>query len=247
MNRFRNLLLSTTAIGMLAALSARPAYAQMAVFDSASFGELLQEAAHGTEQITELEQVITVNKNQLTELFTLYSSFSHMTNATQLGPLLLEQSTIHSLPEMAQLEGLLRGQGFTGTLASQAEAMLAKTQIYRPAGTDFAATQMNMAAQATAGQMAAAETLYNSNTQRVDGLQDLMTQLGSSADPKQTADIQARVEIENGYAAAQGNQIKALQVMQKAQEDTQQQQQDQAWRQGAENLVAQSTAAGAGS
>lgn len=247
MTRLRHLLLSTTAVGLLVAVMPRPAHAQMAVFDSASFGQLIQEAEHGTQQIAQLEQVITINKNQLTELFTLYSSFSHLTNATQLAPLLLQESTIHSLPQMAELEGLLRGQGFTGSLASQAQAMLAKIQMYRPAGTDFAATQMNTAAQATAGQMAAAETLYNSNTQRVNGLQDLMTQLGGSGDPKQTADIQARVEIENGYAAAQGNQIKALQVMQKAQEDSQQQQQDQAWRQGAENLVAQAKAAGAGS
>ena len=247
MSRFCHLLLSSTAIGLLAVIAAAPAHAQMAVFDSASFGQLIQEAAHGAQQITELEQVITVNQNQLTELFTLYSSFSHMTNATQLAPMLLEESTIHSLPEMAQLEGLLRGQGFTGTLASQAQAMLAKIQTYRPTGTDFAATQMNTAAQATAGQMTAAETIYNSNTQRVNGLQDMMTQLGSSADPKQTADIQARVEIENGYAAAQSNQIQALQVMQKAQEDAQQQQQDQNWRKGAEGLAAEATAAGAGS
>ena len=244
MSRFRHLLFSTTAIGMLATAAARPAHAQMAVFDSASFGQLIQEAEHGTQQIAQLEQVITVNKNQLTELFTLYSSFSHLTNATQLAPLLLTQSTIHSLPEMAQLEGLLRGQGFTGTLASQAQAMLTKIQLYRPTGSDLAATQMNTAAQATAGQMAAAETLYNSNSDRITGLQNLMTGLGGSADPKQTADIGARASIESGYAQAQTNQVMSLQVMQKAQEDSQQQQQDQAWRQGAENLVAQAKAAG---
>ena len=247
MTRLRHLLFATTAIGVFVAISPRAAHAQMAVFDSASFGQLIQEAEHGTQQIAQLEQVITINKNQLTELFTLYSSFSHLTNATQLAPLLLTESTIHSLPEMAQLEGLLRGQGFTGTLASQAQGMLAKIQVYRPTGTDFAATQMNTAAQATAGQMAAAETLYNSNSERITGLQNLMTGLGGSADPKQTADIGARATIEGGYAQAQANQVMSLQVMQKAQEDSQQQQQDQAWRQGAENLVAQAKSAGAGS
>ena len=247
MNRFRHLLLASTAAIMFAALPNVSAHAEVFVFDSASFGQLVQEAAHGTQQIAELEQVITINKNQLTELFTLYSSFSHLTNATQLAPLLLNQSTIHSLPEMAQLEGLLRGQGFTGTLASQAQGMLAKIQIFRPTGSDLAATQMNTAAQATAGQMAAAETLYNSNSDRITGLQNLMTGLGGSADPKQSADIGARATIESGYAQSQANQALSLQVMQKAQEDSQQQQQDQAWRQGAENLVAQAKAAGAGS
>lgn len=246
MNRFRHLLLSTTAVGLLTTMLAAPAHAQMYVFDSASFGELIQEAAHGAQQIAQLEQVITINKNQLTELFALYSSFSHLTNATQLAPLLLQESTIHSLPEMAQLEGLLRGQGFTGSLASQAQTMLGKIQIFRPTGTDFAATQMNTAAQATAGQMAAAETIYNSQTDRINGLQTLMIGVGQSGDPKQSADLAARIGIENAYTQAQANQTAALQVMQRAQEDAQQQQQDQAWRKGAENLVAQATAAGAG-
>ena len=247
MSRFRHLLLSTIAFGTLAAVSTRPAHAQMAVFDSASFGQLVQEAAHGTHEIAQLEQVITVNKNQLTELFTLYSSFSHLTNATQLAPLLLTESTIHSLPELAQLESVLRGQGFTGSLATQAQALLARNQIYRPTGTDFAATQMNSAAQSTAGQMAAAQAIYNSQTDRINGLQTLMTGVGQSGDPKMSADLTARIGIENAYTQAQANQTAALQVMQKAQEDTQQQQQDQAWRQGAEGLVAQATAAGAGS
>ncbi len=247
MRRLRHLLLSTTAVGVLAAFSLRPAHAQMAVFDSASFGQLIQEAQHGTQQIAQLEQVITINRNQLTQLFTLYQSFAHLTDVTQLAPLLLQQSTIQALPEMVQIENLLRGQGFSGTLASQAQALMASIQVYTPTGYDFAATQMNTAARASAGQMAAAQTLYESSTQRVNGLQQMMGQLGLSADPKQTADIQARVEIENGYAAAQGNQIKALQVMQKAQEDVEQQQQDEAWRAGAESLVSQATAAGAGS
>ncbi len=247
MNRFRNLLLSTTAVGMLVAVSAQPANAQLAVVDGPAFGQLVAEAAHGVQEIVDLEQVVAVDKDQLTELFTLYSSFSHLTNATQLAPLLLQESTIHSLPEMAQLEGLLRGQGFTGSLAGQAQAMLGKIQTFRPTGTDFAATQMNTAAQATAGQMAAAETIYNSQTDRINGLQTLMTGVGQSGDPKQSADLAARIGIENAYAQAQANQTAALQVMQRAQEDAQQQQQDQAWRKGAENLVAQATAAGAGS
>lgn len=243
MNRLRNSLLTGGAIAMMALLTTPQAHAQLAVVDGPAFGQLLTEAKQGAQQIEQISQVITNGKAQVNELYNMYESFSHATNATQLATLLLQESTIHSLPEMAELEGLLRGQGFTGTLASQAQVMLAKIQIYRPTGSDFAATQMNTAAQATAGQMASAEAIYNSNTQRVDGLQDMMTQLGTSDDPKQTADIQARVEIENGYAAAQANQVAALQVMQKAQADAQQQQQDQNFRRGAEELLAEANAA----
>ena len=239
----RQVLLASMAAGALTAGSVRPAHAQLAVFDGATFGQLVNSAIVGSEQLSQLENVVGLSKQQLNELTTLYTTFAHLTNATQLSSVLLQQSTINALPAMANIENLLRGTGFTGTLASQAQAMLAKIQVYRPPGTDFAATQINSEAAATAGQMTTAETLYNSQTARISGLQTLMTDLGRSGDPKQTADEAARIGIENGYAAAQGNQALALQVMQKAQEDTSREQADQTWRQGADNLLQQAQTA----
>src|ERR1700730_5690654 len=74
-------------------------------------------------------------------LTSFYQSFAHLTNASQLG--------------------------FTDNLAGSITAMLAKIQVYKPTGSDFAATQMNNAALASAGQMAAAQQLYSSSTQRI--------------------------------------------------------------------------------
>lgn len=245
MSKAHSLLIVISSVGTMVALSARPAHAQLAVFDGASFGQLVQEAAHGAEQISQLEQVVTTDKNSLLELQTLYSSLSHMTSVVQLAPTLLDENTIQALPQMAQMEGILNGQGFSGTLAAQAQAMLARTQTYRPTATDPNALQINTAAQATAGQMVTAETIYSAGTTRLNGSQDLMASLGQSGDAKQTADLQARAEIENGYAITQGTQMQAVSVMQRAQEDAQREQQDQAWRQGADSLVADSTAAAA--
>jgi type IV secretory pathway VirB6-like protein len=73
------------------------------------------------------------------------------------------------------MEAALRGEGvgFTDNLGGSITAMLAKIQVYKPTGSDFAATQMNNAALASAGQMAAAQQLYSSSTQRIQGLQQL--------------------------------------------------------------------------
>ena len=254
MTRFRQLLLASTAASMWAVLSAAPAQAQMLVFDSASFGQLVDEAQQGAQelvklqtQIARLESIGSISQASYNQLTNFYNSFSHLDNATQLAPLLNSTATSFPLPEMAQVESLLRGQGFTGTLASQAQRILAGIQRFSPSGSDFAATQMNASARATAGTMATAETIFNSAEQRQQGLAQLMGGVAVANDPKQSLDITARATIENGYAQTQANQVAALQVMQKAQEDAEQQQQDQAWRQGAESLVSQAKAAGAGS
>jgi hypothetical protein len=217
----------------------------MAVFDVATFGQLVQQAETGIQQLNTLRNALNVNQQQLTQLTSFYQSFAHLTNATQFAPTLLQQSTINPLPEVAQIEAALRGQGvgFTGNLGGSIATLLAKIQIYKPTGTDFAATQMNNAALASAGQMAAAQQLYSSSTQRIKGLQQLQAQLGNSSDPKQTLDLTARATIENGLAQAQTNQGLALSVLQQAQQATQQQQADQMWRQNAEALAAAARAA----
>jgi hypothetical protein len=245
MNRYCTSILAGYAVIVLAISGHRSAHAQMAVFDVATFGQLVQQAENGAQQLNTLRNTLGVNQQQLTQLTSFYQSFAHLTNVTQFAPTLLQQSTINPLPEVAQIEAALRGEGvgFTGNLGGSVTTLLAKIQVYKPTGTDFAATQMNNAALASAGQMAAAQQLYSSSTQRIQGLQALQAQLGSSSDPKQTLDLTARATIENGLAQAQTNQGLALSVLQQAQQATQQQQADQTWRQNAETLATKARAA----
>lgn len=255
MNQARTALLSTVAAGALCLALGRPAHAQMAVFDSASFGQLLNAAQNGARQLSTLENQLTkvtdidgLTEQNLQQLTSFYQSFAHITNASQVAPLLVSDSASFPLPELAQVEGLLRGQGFTGSLASQAQQILSQIQRYKPVGADFAATQMNTRAQATAGTMATAQTLFSSAEQRQQGMAQLMSSLATSADPKQSMDLAARASIENGYAQSQANQAAALSIMQRSQEDAQQEQAEQQWRQGADSLVQSATsAAGSGS
>lgn len=231
----RRLLLASVALGALAV--ARPAHAQIAVFDGASFGQLINEAQNGARQLAQMESevqntthILTVTQQQLTQLTTFYQSFAHLTNASQIAPLLAQTSATTPLPELSQIESMLQGGGFTGALAGQAQTNLAANQVYTPGAGDFQANQMNAAARSNAATMAAAQALYASASQRQQGLQTLMGGLGGSADPKQSMDIAARATIENGYAQSQGNQAAALAVIQKGQEDAQTQAAAQAMR-----------------
>lgn len=245
MSRLRAVLLAGSTITALALSGAHPAQAQMAVFDMASFGQLVQSAQNGIRQLETLKDTLNVSQQQLTQLTSFYQSFAHLTDVTQFAPTLLQQSTINPLPDVAQIEAALRGEGvgFTGNLSGSITTLLAQIQVFAPTGNDFAAQQMNNAALASAGQMAAAQQLYSSSTQRIQGLQKLQSQLATSSDPKQTLDLTARATIENGLAQAQTNQGLALSVFQQAQQAAQQQQADQTWRQNAEALAAQARAA----
>lgn len=251
MKTLRALLLAGYATAGFSVVAPEPACAQMAVFDVSSFLQLVQQAQQGVQELAVLKSQLSVNQSQYTQLVSFYQSFSHLTHASQFAPTLLQQSTSNPLPEIAQAEAALRGQGigFSGNLAGSIQTLLTTMQVYKPAGTDFAAQQMNNAALASAGQMAAAEQLYSSSTQRIQGLQQLQQQLAVSADPKTTLDLTARATIENGLAQAQTNQGMAMNVMQQAQQQSQAQQQDQAWRQGADGLeaAAKSAASAAGS
>lgn len=259
---FRTLALSGVAALALGIATPRPAQAQMLVFDSATLTQLVASVQQGlqelaylqnqlqvaeqsyntvTQTLSQIQNINNISQNQLTHLTNFYQSFAHVTLVTQLVPILQAQSSITPLAALATIENDLRGAGFSGSLASS--SLLAVNQIYKPTGTDFAATHMNQSAAATSGQMAAAQGLYTSAQTRASGMQQLMSQLAMSADPKQTADLAARASIENGITMTQVQQALALHSLQTGQNTVQQQQMDQAWRQDVDNLQASAATA----
>ena len=245
MTSARSLLMVSVAIGALSFGATRSAFALIPVFDSASFGQLLQEAQNGARELAQMKQEVTnttkilgVSQQSLQQLTTFYQSFAHLTNASQIAPLLAQTSVTTPLPVLSEIEGMLRGAGFTGALAGQAEVNLGANQVYAPGANDFQSNQMNAAARTTASTMAAAQAIYSSATQRQQGLQSLMGGLAASADPKQSLDIAARATIENGYAQSQANQATALSVIQRGQDDAQVQAQAQAMRQDDDAFLA---------
>lgn len=215
-----------------------PAHAQWAVFDGASFGQLVNQAQTGLNQLQQLQNTYQVTRNQLQQLQSFYTSFSHMTNAAQVVPTLLQGAQMYPLQDLAAVEGILRsnGSGFTGSLANSAQAVLQQTQYFRSMQNDFSAKEMNSTAENTAGQIAAAQVLYKSAQNRVSGMEEMKDQLSQSADPKQTMDLNTRAQIENGVTQAQANQTAALQVLQHAQDKVSEERQEQNWRQTSESL-----------
>jgi type IV secretion system protein VirB5 len=233
------------ATALVAALSSaavpRPAFALFGigdvVFDPSVFGQVVQQAKNGLQQLQQLEQDGQILTSQLAQLRSFYESFAHLTDVSQLASLLQTPAVMNPLPQITQLEGMLSGNGFTSQLGSLVQQFVHQNQAYAPTGTDWQAQEMLRSANITAGQMALGNQLYSSAQQRIEGLSQLEGSLATSSDPKETLDLIARSNIENGVAQAQALQGQSLFIMQQAQQQAEQQREAEALRQGADQLV----------
>ena len=201
----------------------RPAEAQIfggkIVFDPSVFEQVLQQARQGLQQLQQLQRDGQILESQYQQLRTFYRSFAQLTNVSQLASLLESPSVMDPLPQITGLESMLSGEGFTGHLGSLVRQFEQQNEVYSPTGTDWQARQMRRNAAITAGQEALGSALYNGAAQRIAGMAQLNSDLGSAEDPKQTLDLIARADIENGIAQSQEVQAQSIAIMQRAQQD----------------------------
>ena len=144
---------------------------------------------------------------------------------------------MNPLPQITQLEGVLSGNGFTGQLGGLVRQFITQNQVYAPAGTDWQAQEIARNTNITAGQMALGSQLYSGASQRIEGYSQLEDSLATSATPKQTLDLIARSNIENGIAQSQALQAQSVMIQQQATQQAKQQRQEEAYRQGADQLA----------
>lgn len=223
------------------AVMPRPAHALFGVgdvvFDPSVFAQVVQQAKTGLQQLQELEQNGQILTNQLMQLRTFYESFAHLTDISQLASILQTPAVMNPLPQVTEFEGMLSGSGFTGQLGSLVQQFVGRNRAYAPTGTDWQAQEMLRSANITAGQMALGNQLYDSASQRIQGLSELKGRLATASDPKETLDLIARTNVENGLAQAQALQGQSLIIMQQAQQQAERERAAEAFRQGADQLV----------
>ena len=243
----RKRLLASVTVASLLLATLQPAHALFGmgdiVFDPSSFAEIELEVQNGLTQIKNLEQIYTNARQQLQELEAFYNLFAHITDVAQLVAV-LNSEFIQSpmLADALQLEQAFRGLGLTTSLVGRIQAVLGRMQYYAPQAADFAAKHLNDRSTATAGQFTSAEDAYTAEGARIGGLKQLQAQI-STDDPKKIADLQVRAGLETAAAVAQTNRLLAAQMMQQAQRDAAQQQNEQGFRYSADQLRQQAQAA----
>ncbi len=226
------------------------------VFDGAAAGNAI--ISLGNEAKAATQTVVQIN-NQIAQLVQLKATLAavahgNLAAATDLVPQLSAwgvtnpfgqdtQGMMQSLSGLASAGSTLVGQA--GMTTNMARGLLSTDQFFSPTGGDFRANAINSAASAASFQKAVASQALDVSNKRLLALTELRDKLSHTADLKEAADAGARMGAEQVMATAQGNQLLAIQIMQRAQALTDSQRELQAWRCSAEALVKKSSGAAA--
>jgi type IV secretion system protein VirB5 len=172
----------------------------------------------------QIEQLVEAQK-QLKQLQDLHGSLNKLTGMGDIASLLSNPAIRQALPkDFSAVEGLLRGQG--GMASSHRQ----QDEVFTPGGNAFYAQEIERIQGANAGQKSVAQQIYDAAGKRVDGLEQLRSQIGQSEDPKTTLDLQARLQVELAHA---NNVLKmqALRMLQQAEWQVQQERKGEAFEQ----------------
>jgi type IV secretion system protein VirB5 len=202
-------------IGILILTAAGPASAQMAVFDAANYGKLLQQAETELQQLKQLQ-------SQLTQAQALYQSLNKPSNIASIATSLTQVPS----PLGANVQGFANvGAGdfsSLGAASARATQIRQASSTYTPAPTTSTVQSFYDHALASSGNRAAAgqavgEQAYAIADQRAQGLATLRDAIPAAEDARAVADLQARIAVEAAMIANDQMRLQALQMLQGSQ------------------------------
>ncbi len=240
----RRVLLGTVCTAAL--LSARAAHAQWPVTDAGSIVQSVKQVAQGAQQIQQLQTQITNMVQQLQQMQNIYGSLAHspLSSLDQIGAGMNTNPMLRlPLPPVTSMPSVINGSGLA-TMGPLGAQFLSQNRIAAaPTGSDPASVAMNANANSIAGVEASASQLDQGAQSHIQALQQLEGALANSPDAKDTADISARVQLEQSYIASQQVQATALETWQQAQVRNVQEQEDETNRQDIDDVIQQGNAA----
>ncbi|MGO7135797.1 P-type DNA transfer protein VirB5 [Rhizobium leguminosarum] len=182
------------------------------------------------ESITQLKSQLDALNQQLQQAQQLYGSLNKITNMADVAGLLNDPSIRKALPQdFNAIEGLFKGAG-TGIFGNSASKLLEENSTYRTDANDFYAQELARAQNQNAGQMSLGQQIYDAATKRIDGIDQLRQQISIAADAKDIADLQARLQAETAFLQTDVLRMQALQMVQQAQVQVDDQRKAEDWR-----------------
>lgn len=182
------------------------------------------------ESITQLKNQLDALNRQIGEAQKLYGSLNKMTDMADVVSVLNRPEIRKALPEdFAGIEGLLKGTG-EGVFGESATRHLDENTSYRSDAEDFYAKELTRTQKRNAGQITLGEQIYDAATKRIDGIDQLRRKIGSAADAKEIADLQARLQAESAFLQTDVLRMQGLQMMQQAQVQVDEQRKAEDWR-----------------
>ncbi|WP_010188876.1 type IV secretion system protein [Sphingomonas sp. PAMC 26605] len=206
----KNILMFAAAPVALAAFASPAAAQGIPVFDTSTYVQALA-------QVQNTVKMIDQGKQQIQQAQDSFNSLSKLTNVNSIAPQLLNSQVRNILPNTSidastLLSGDLSKIGSLGTLASSIQSRYA---LSSGSDADAAYNQALKDATGSSAAMAAmGENTLSITQTRMQGLDQLRSQLDYAKDPKDVMDLQARIAVEQAQLQNDTLKMQAIQMAQ---------------------------------
>lgn len=203
MKKFLRVLILVTGL-----FSGGQAFAGIPVIDASNLAQQIQQVASWVQQYQQMTQQIQQLQQQI-ESITGSRGFSAALNSATF------QQARRMLPQDAQTLLNLANGGSYGNLASSINSIKQASSTLTAAnfGTQLAADQWMADLNRAASNKALSQEAYNTAQQRLFNLEDLMAQISSTQDPKAIAELQGRIQVEQGLIQNEQAKIQAMAML----------------------------------
>ncbi|MDP3411027.1 P-type DNA transfer protein VirB5 [Bosea sp. (in: a-proteobacteria)] len=218
-----------------AALAGLPAqgFAQQGVpvFDAGAIAKHVEQIGKLTEQIKTMQA-------QLTQAKQLYESFNKLTDVNDVASLLSSDEFRKHLPkEFGEIEKLVSGGG--GSLTGVVDRYLDQNRAYQGGDANsFYRTELDRIARQTGAKHSIGQSVYDTASKRIDGLEELRGKITGSKDAKDVLDLSARIQAEQALLQNEVLRMQGLAMVQQARGDMDGQRQKERERQLVDEMKA---------
>ena len=194
--------------------------------------------AKHVEQIGKLTEQIKTMQAQLTQAKQLYESFNQLTDVNDVASLLSSDEFRKHLPkEFGEIEKLVSGGG--GSLASVVDRYLDQNRAYQGGDANsFYRTELDRIARQTGAKHSIGQSVYDTASKRIDGLEELRRKITESKDAKAVLDLSARIQAEQALLQNEVLRMQGLAMVQQARGDMDGQRQKERERQLVDEMKA---------
>lgn len=179
------------------------------VFDAGAIAKHIEQIGKLTEQIKTMEA-------QLTQAKQLYESFNKLTDVNDVASLLNSEEFRQHLPkEFGEIEKLVSGGG--GSLAGIVDRYLDQNRAYQGGDANsFYRTELDRIARQTGAKHSIGQSVYDTASKRIDGLEELRQKITGSKDAKDVLDLSARIQAEQALLQNEVLRMQGLAMVQQA-------------------------------
>ncbi|MFC5423141.1 P-type DNA transfer protein VirB5 [Bosea eneae] len=201
------------------------------VFDAGAIAKHVEQIGKLTEQIKTMEA-------QLTQAKQLYESFNKLTDVNDIASLLSSEEFRKHLPkEFSEIEKLVSGGG--GSLAGVVDRYLDQNRAYQGGDANsFYRTELDRIARQTGAKHSIGQSVYDTASKRIDGLEELRQKITASKDAKDVLDLSARIQAEQAMLQNEVLRMQGLAMVQQARSDMDGQRQKERERQLVDEMKA---------